>query len=97
MNDVSETAYHPGDDMEQFELEMHERHNNFFKDAKDTGIKTWCEKSRFSASKEVKRVRNGLPFFLFDKPSLLSLSSRILLLMFVQFLSQPLHNTQTLA
>ena len=51
-----ETAYHPGDDMEQFELEMHERHSNFFKDVQASSIETWCEKSRFGATKEVKRV-----------------------------------------
>ena len=62
-NGVLETAYRPGDNMEQFELEMYERHNNFFKDAKASGIDTWCERSKDSASKEVKRVRAAFLFF----------------------------------
>ena len=56
-NVVLETAYRPGDNMEQFELEMYERHNNFFKEAKSSNIESWCERSKDSASKEVKRVR----------------------------------------
>lgn len=54
---LSETAFHPRVDMEQFELEMYERHKEFFKQVKSMSIDTWCEKSRDTASRDVKRVR----------------------------------------
>ncbi|XP_065066167.1 zinc finger ZZ-type and EF-hand domain-containing protein 1-like isoform X1 [Rhopilema esculentum] len=58
MEATKATASHPGDNMERFELQMHERHLNYFKEAKSMDIDKWCEKTRESAPRDVKRDIN---------------------------------------
>ena len=73
-----ETAFHPGDDMEQFELEMYERHMKYFKEIRSTHINPWCERHRDTASKSVQRVRIYTNMHLFIRVCLLRMRAQII-------------------